>query len=70
MNNNEVNGPEINMKILDWVLAEEEEDDKKGGNARKLIRNKYGNRKNNEDYKESEEDSLNLQRDRGLEDTA
>jgi len=56
MNNNEANGPEINMKILDWVLAEEEEDDTKGGNARKLIRNKYTNRKNNEDCKESEED--------------
>jgi len=66
MNNNEANGPEINMKILDWVLAEEEEDDTKGGNARKLIRNKYTNRKNNEDYKESEEDSLYHQRDRGL----
>lgn len=57
------------MKILDWVLAEEEEDDTKGGNVRKLIRNKHRNKRNNEDYKESEEDSLNHQPDRGLEDS-
>jgi len=66
MNNNDVNGPEINMKILDWVLAEEEEDTK-GENVRKLLRNKNKNKRNNEDYKESEEDALNHQRVRGFE---
>jgi hypothetical protein len=47
MNNNDAIGPEINMKILDWVLAEEV--DTEEGNVRQIISNKHKNIRNNED---------------------